>query len=119
MLEITGARISLTRGDTAALRVEITRESADGTQTPYEMAQTDTLVLTAKKGNLRPGERLEITAVGTPTLSIRPEHTKNLPPGDYVYDIQLKTAAGDVYTVIGPGTAGINATLRILPEVGE
>lgn len=117
MLEIIGTRINLTRGDTAALHIEITREHADGTQTPYVMAGSDRLTLTAKKGQLRPDEMLKVTTVGSAVIEIRPEDTKKLPAGDYVYDIQLETAAGDVYTIIGPGTAGVNASMRLLPEV--
>lgn len=117
MFELKGARIRLTRGDTAALRVEIIRERENGDREPYEMQAADTLTLSAKKNSLCPAPQLVITNTGEPLLIFSPEDTKNLAPGDYVYDIELKTGEGDVYTVVGQGLPGVDAVLVILPEV--
>ena len=38
------------------------------------------------------------------TLTLQPSDTKNLPFGNYVYDIELTTADGFVDTFIGPAT---------------
>ena len=38
--------------------------------------------------------------ISTMILRLNPEDTKSLPFGDYVYDLELTTAAGDVDTFI-------------------
>ena len=48
---------------------------------------------------------------GGAAIHIRPEDTKELSFGKYLYDIQLTTADGDIYTVIPP------TTFEILKEV--
>ena len=117
MLEIKGARIRLTRGDTAALAVDIVSEKEDGTCEPYTMADTDTLTMSAKRNTVCKTVSLTLQAVGSPVLLFRPEDTKELPPGEYDYDTALKTAGGDVYTVVGQGIPSVDAVLVILPEV--
>lgn len=117
MFEIKGARILLTKGDCAVLRVEMTREFADGSREAYTMQPTDTLTLTAKKNRLCKTEMLQLVSVGETALMFRPEDTKELPSGEYIYDIEMKTADGQPYTVIGQGMPGMDATLVILDEV--
>ena len=113
MLYINGTDIRLTRGDTARFEVDIINQ-VDGK--PYTLQEGDVLTLTVR---LTPSTA-EISAQrvaepGTTSIYIRPEDTANLGVGQYVYDIQLTTAAGDIYTVIGPPQGGCNFVL--LPEV--
>lgn len=37
--------------------------------------------------------------LGQAVIKLRPDDTRFLDPGSYVYDVQMTTAAGDVYTV--------------------
>lgn len=96
MLTISNQNIFLTRGDTAKIALSITSaESA-----AYDSTK-DTVVLTVKKSTTDKEKVLQKTAVnGVITLSH--DDTKHLDYGDYVYDVQLTTVAGDVCTVITP-----------------
>lgn len=100
--------IKMTRGDTARLTVAITKE-LDGSA--YTMEPADTLTLTVKKFVNDREAQLQKTVTGSGLFSIEPADTAGLPFGRYQYDVQLTTAAGDVYTVIGP------ACFEILKEV--
>ena len=96
MLNISGNNIKLTRGDTAYLSVPITMANGE----PYEMQSTDTLTLSVKKWLTDTEYKFQKTSIGTNTFHIEPSDTKNLEFRKYVYDIQLQTAEGDVFTVI-------------------
>ena len=48
---------------------------------------------------------------GSNQFHIEPEDTKFLSFGKYLYDVELTTASGDVYTVIVP------TTFEVLKEV--
>lgn len=100
--------IRLTRGDTARLTVDI---SNDLTQNFYEIQDGDVLTLTVKKTIKDTTACLQKTANSSNMLYIQPEDTSELEFRKYVYDVQLTTAAGDVYTVIEP------STFEIMPEV--
>ena len=90
--------IELTRGDTARLSVTVTND--DGEE--YEVQSTDTLTLSIKK-KVKDSEALvSKIIIGSKTFHIEPRDTSGLPFGSYVYDVQLTTAEGDVYTVITP-----------------
>lgn len=102
MLEIIGKNIRLTRGDSAALKLDIVRETSDGQKTEYDMAAGDVIVMSARR-QCDPGTVLRIESRGKPELILKPEDTQNLHPEDYVYDVQITTTAGDVYTVIDDG----------------
>lgn len=100
--------IHLTRGDTARISVPITNEQ---TGTDYELTDKDTLILTIKKRETDSTSLLQKIINGSSTFYIQPIDTKDLAFGKYVYDVQLTTEAGDVYTVIVP------TTFEILKEV--
>lgn len=113
MLYINGTSIRLTRGDTARFDVDIINQ-VDGT--PYELQEGDVLTLTVRLTPSTPEKAVQREAEpGTTSIYLRPEDTANLGVGQYVYDIQLTTAAGDIYTVIGPQQGSCNFVL--LPEV--
>lgn len=90
MFFLNGTNIKLTRGDSATLSVAL-----DG----YEMQDGDTLTLSVKVDPSKEGYLLQLTAEGM-AFTFLPSSTAGLPFGAYRYDIELKTAAGEVYTVI-------------------
>lgn len=100
MLNITENRISLTRGDTAYLDIEV---KIDGNA--YELQEDDTLTLTVKK---KPSDTdsepilIQKVIYGETLFHIEPSDTAELPFGKYKYDVQLNKANGDVFTIIEP-----------------
>lgn len=98
--------IKLTRGDTARLNVSIKNTTLDE---DYEIAADDVLTLTVKK-TVNDSEPLVQKAVtGSASFKLEPADTASLAYGKYKYDVQLATAAGDVYTVIEPSTFEITS----------
>lgn len=98
MLEIIGNRIRMTRGDSAYMTVKLTRAIPGCEEEEYTMAEDDTLTMTVRK-NIRADTAIIKTAVGSASFRFVPSDTEDLSPGCYIYDVQLTTAAGDVYTV--------------------
>lgn len=102
-----GNTVSLTKGDTAYLKVDI-KNDANGDV--YEVRDGDTLTMTVKKDfNSNPAFQKKIS--GGVEFHIKPQDTTGLDVGKYKYDVQLDTADGDVFTVIAP------STFEILEEV--
>lgn len=89
--------IELTRGDTLYLEIHI--EDDEGND--YIPTQKDSLVFTVKK-NVYQNEPLIQKNVYNGVLTIEHSDTQQLPYGEYVYDVQLTQANGDVTTVIKP-----------------
>lgn len=107
MLSINGNNISLTRGDTAFLTVEL--QNQDGT--PYSPQTGDILRFALKKTyNAADCIILKPISMETMTLELEPSDTKQQKFGSYVYDIEFTDAAGHVYTPIV-------ATFNITEEV--
>ena len=96
MLVIENTTIKLTRGDTAFLTIPLKKNLYE----TYELAEGDVLRFTVKKKatNTTPLFQKELT--GTNVFHIAPADTAALDFGKYVYDIELTTADGDVYTPI-------------------
>ena len=90
--------IILTRGDSAELVVSLT----DNLGIPYEIQNEDIITFSMKQnlGDIAPV--LVKVVRGTNVFNFVPSDTANLPFGKYLYDIQLTTASGEVYTVITP-----------------
>ena len=101
--------IHLTRGDTA--RFSIGRIVNTVTNTNYTPTAEDTVTMTIKKTVLQADPFVQIIVPGGEVLHIKPEDTKAMAFGKYVYDIQITMADGDVYTIIPP------ATFELLKEV--
>ena len=114
MINITNGIITITKGDSAYLDFILT--AADGIA--YDMQEGDTLRMTVRvKADASSPVLLEATS-DTSTIVLTPEMTTTLDPGKYSYDVQLQTAAGDVFTIIG--AQSINTLLRnfvVCPEV--
>ena len=86
-------------------------ESPNGSA--YELQDGDTLTFTVKK-TARPGEPVMVQKVmdaETGTTFRLEESETTVPCGTYVYDVELRTVAGSVCTVVKPDK------LRIAPEV--
>ena len=92
--------IHLTRGDTA--RFSIGRIVNTVTNTNYTPTPEDIVTMTVKKTVQDVAPCVQIIVPGGEVLHIKPEDTKEMAFGKYVYDVQLTTADGDVYTIIPP-----------------
>jgi hypothetical protein len=91
--------ITLTRGDTFKAQISIT--DPDGN--PYEIHEGDSVRFAAKKHYTDPDtEVLIVKNIPTDSLVLQldPADTKDLPFGEYVYDIQLTTSTGEIDTFI-------------------
>lgn len=89
--------IALTRGDTFKATIRIT--NADGS--PYEPVEGDAIRFAMKKNYEDDNTLLDIVIpTDTLILTIAPADTKLLPFGEYVYDIQLTKASGEIDTFI-------------------
>lgn len=90
-------KIIITRGDSAKIRVSIT----DNDGNIYTPTADDKVVLTVKKttGDKEP---LITKTLVDGFIKLKPEDTEKLEYGSYVYDCQITTGSGDVYTFITP-----------------
>lgn len=109
MLEVSNkGEIKLTRGDTAYLTVSV--KTNDGE--PYTVKADDVLTLTVKSDYADKEALIEKKITGDTTFHIKPEDTKGLEFGIYVYDVQITTADGDNFTVIA------DKKFKVANEVG-
>lgn len=97
-VKISGTTIKMTRGDT--LRAELTLKDEDGNI--YNPINGDVIRFAMKKNYDDATPIINcIIPNDTMELVINPEDTKNLPqPSNYVYDIEITFANGDVDTFI-------------------
>jgi hypothetical protein len=111
MLNIIGTNITLTRGDSANLTVEI--KDSDGTQIP--LVTGDTIYFTVKSSPSTTTKLLQkvITAFtgGLANIEILPADTSQMMFGKYYYDIQYSRADGYVRTIVAP------SNFTVAPEV--
>lgn len=102
MLKITGTKIELTKGDTLQAQVTILQKDKPGDEpTPYTPKEGDVVRFAMKKYYTDP-EPVIIKNIPNSTLllTLSPEETKQLPVGEYVYDIEITMADGTVDTFI-------------------
>lgn len=94
---INGTSISLTKGDTLKITIEI--KNADGTV--YTPISGDAIRFAMKK-NITDAVCLIIKEipVNTMQLEFAPSDTANMDYGIYVYDMQITLVNGDVYTFV-------------------
>lgn len=88
--------IFLTRSDTCSLKLSV----VDDNETPYDYSN-DLVQLTVKTTSYTSDIVIQKNIIGD-TFKIEPSDTKNLLYGKYLYDVQIITNLGDVYTVIPP-----------------
>ena len=88
--------VTIPRGDTASLSVELTTDEGE----LYEVKEKDTLTLRVKKklADSEPCIHKEIT--GSVDFHIEPKDTEGMAFGTYIYSVRLITAEGKKYTVI-------------------
>ena len=99
MLRIVGNKIYLTKGDSATLHFNITTLNGQ----PYSLKEGDKVVFTLamreqEKDNYIIQKDIDMS---THSLIIKPSETKGMDSEtEYVYDVQLSTGNGDIYTII-------------------
>ena len=112
---ISGTSITLTRGDTLRVKINI---SLNGE--PYTPTNGDAVrfalkrpALNAKKTDYKDIQPLILKNIPTNTmiLELEPNDTKTLDFGSYVYDVQITFADGRVDTFI------TEAVFKLTPEV--
>ena len=114
MLNVENGVITLTRGDSAYLNFDLTTQ--DGEEYPLQEGDLLRLTVRAQADSSCP-VLLEAESTDE-TILLKPEQTEQLEPGKYSYDVQLQTASGDVFTILG--ATGVSPRLKnfvICPEV--
>lgn len=97
MVRIRGTTITMTRGDTLSVDVEIMQ--ADGTK--YILRDGDSVRFAMKRNYFDADPVLLKELDGTnPRIELLPEDTKDLEFGRYVYDVELTKEDGSVDTFI-------------------
>lgn len=114
MLQIkTNRDIWMTRGDDAYLDLEIKQQTFPYEN--YELQEGDYAILSVRRSKEESKEDSNPLLIQIPLIDgnfhISPENTESLDFGNYIYDVQLTLANGNVNTIIGPNI------FRILPEV--
>lgn len=87
-------KIKLTKGDTASIFIEV----YDLDNKKYEIKSTDVITLTVRK-SAQAAIAFQETANDEHYIVINSSDTSSLATGLYVYDIQLTTGDGYVYTI--------------------
>lgn len=100
MLKISGKTITAVCGDTATMLFSLAN---------YTYQLGDIVYFSVKRKESDPGYVLQKSispAEGTSEVAFLFTHedTNTIPPGKYVYDIQVSLATGEVQTPLGPGT---------------
>lgn len=112
MFEIENKIIKITKGDSAAIKCNL--KNADGSD--YIMKSGDKLTMTVRK---KAGESILMAVESTSNiLDLTPTDTNKLVAGQCVYDIQLTTSVGDVFTIAGL-TDKIYTNMVVYPEITE
>lgn len=106
--------IALTRGDTAFLNFTVCTDD----NSEYEMQEGDVLKLTVRREARADSPILLEASSDTATIYLAPEMTSQIDVGDYSYDVQLNTAAGDIFTIVGATATNLKLkNFTILPGV--
>lgn len=93
-IDDTTHKIVLTKGDDAEIIVAI--QDANGAD--RGVYADDVITLTVRK---KPDTEAVMTVTAeNGVFNIMPSHTKSLPSGSYVYDVELKSFTGKIYTII-------------------
>ena len=113
---IKGTTITLTRGDSFPLKINLKINKED-----YTPQQGDIVKFTLKRNTMdsKHSKYLDekpliskVVSTDTMVLELIPNDTKNLPFGEYVYDLEITFGStGRVYTFIN------NAKFVLAPEV--
>lgn len=109
-------KIILTRGDSAALEVSMTKDGEPYTPGPddYIRFALKHAAMNAKRTQFKDQDPLVLREIPIDTMILRlyPEDTAGLDFGEYKYDVEVTFADGFVDTFIE------DAPLKLTPEVG-
>lgn len=97
MLNCQNNTITLTRGDTAVLKLDITDDKGN----PYKLTDGDVVIFTLKKSVMERDVIFQKSMVDGKII-IQPQDTAGLEYGQYFYDVELTKDDGFVATVIPP-----------------
>lgn len=90
-------KVLLTQGDSAVLKLGL--KDADGNEVKLE--EGDTAVLSVKR-NLCCGDIALQLEISEGQFNFTPADTAGMPTGEYWFDVEVRMAGGDIYTVIAP-----------------
>ena len=93
--------MKLTRGDTARFCMGTIMNNATDPPSVFQISENDILEFSVKKTVKDEEPLIRKSISGDEAFHILPTDTKALPFGRYIYDIQLTTEYGDVYTLTG------------------
>ena len=98
-IQSTTNKITLTKGDNAEMVVNV----FDAKGNERGVFADDTVIMTVKESINSRSAVLTKTAIDG-IITFTPDDTVNLASGNYVYDVQLNTFTGKVYTIIPVST---------------
>lgn len=98
MFTIYDNAITLTRGDSAVMGLDILDVNSDS----YTMQEGDVAVFTLKKNVVTREIMLQKEFDANGQIEILPEETERFDYGMYYYDVQLTQSTGVVQTIITP-----------------
>ncbi len=90
--------IKLTRGDNAEFNIILT----DETNADYILDGGDVVTFSVKENIQDPAPILQKSVYGKTTFELLPEDTREMDFKKYIYDVQINTHDGKVYTVVPP-----------------
>jgi hypothetical protein len=98
MLKISGSKITINRGDTAFITVNV----RDREGNPYELQEGDGLWFAVKHKATDENYAIAPKRLNGNVLELMSEDTINLDFGTYIYDVQLINSRGYTSTIIQP-----------------
>lgn len=94
-MKIDGNRICMVKGDTGYLNINLHYDNGNN----YAIREGDKITFSVKRSIYDSDYALQKNVNAGEVIAINPEDTQNLTSGDYVYDVQLDTTLGEVFTV--------------------
>ena len=107
MLKISGTKITINRGDTAFLTINV----RDREGNVYELQDGDSLWFSVKQKATDENYAIAPKKLNKNVLEIMREDTINLDFGSYIYDIQLVNNQGFTSTIIQPSEFNVAVTV--------
>lgn len=108
MLTIESSTISITRGDTGYIHLNLTK---DNEAYPYE--DGDMITMSVKKNDTDEEYAFQKEVPAGQVIILQPADTKTMEYGEYVYDIQLNTTLGEIFTVVGPAKFKVTKEITV------
>lgn len=94
-MKIEGNRICMVKGDTGYFNINLHYDNGNN----YVVREGDKITFSVKRSIYDSDYALQKNVNAGEVIAIAPEDTQNLTSGDYVYDVQLNTTLGEVFTV--------------------